>query len=118
MPSRQWSEILQERSEKVIQPKYHVFVCTSCRPNGVQKGLCATKGSPGLVQRFVEEIEDNGLETDVLLTNTGCFGICDKGPVVVVYPEGIWYGNVDDDSVGKIVESHFKNGVPVKEFMI
>lgn len=102
----------------MIQPKYHVFVCTSCRPNGVQKGLCATKGSPGLIQSFIEEIEDRGLESEVLVTNAGCFGICDKGPVVVVYPEGVWYGNVTEDDVSKIVESHFENGTPVKELII
>ena len=102
----------------MIQPKYHVFACTSCRINGQQKGFCHTKGSVGLVEKFIEEIEDRGLSDDVMITNTGCFGICDKGPIVVVYPEGIWYGGVTDDDVERIVEEHFEGGTPVKDLQI
>lgn len=102
----------------MVQPKYHVFVCTSCRINGVQKGFCHAKGSVSLVQRFMEEIDERDLSADVLVTNTGCFGICDKGPVVVVYPEATWYGNVTDDDVADIVEQHFENGEKVDRLVI
>ncbi len=102
----------------MIQPKYHLFVCTSCRPNGVQKGLCFTKGSPQIIQRFMEEIEDRGLSSDVMVTNTGCLSVCEKGPVAVVYPEGVWYGNITEDDVSRIVEEHFENGNPVEDLMI
>jgi (2Fe-2S) ferredoxin len=53
-----------------------------------------------------------------MVTNTGCFGICDKGPVVVVYPEGTWYGNVTEDDVAEIVEQHFENGEKVESLVI
>lgn len=102
----------------MVQPKYHVFICTSCRINGVQKGFCYSKGSVNLVQRFMEEIEDRGLSGDVVVNNTGCFGICDKGPIVVVYPEGVWYGNVTDEDVTRIFDEHFEEGTPVKDLMI
>ncbi len=102
----------------MVQPKYHVFVCTSCRINGVQKGFCHAKGSVNLVQRFMEEIDENDLSGDVLVTNTGCFGICDKGPVVVVYPEATWYGNVTEDDVADIVKQHFENGEKVDRLVI
>ena len=102
----------------MVQPKYHAFVCTSCRINGVQKGFCHTKGSVNLVQRFMEEIDENDLSSDVLVTNTGCFGICDKGPVVVVYPEATWYGNVTEDDVADIVKQHFENGEKVDRLVI
>ncbi|MDN5352021.1 MAG: hypothetical protein PWQ12_941 [Clostridiales bacterium] len=102
----------------MVQPKYHVFVCTSCRVNGVQKGFCHSKGSVDLVMRFMEEIDDAGLSGEVMVTNTGCFAICDKGPIVVVYPEGTWYGNVQDDDVARIVESHFENGEKVEDLII
>ena len=102
----------------MIQPKYHVFICTSCRINGQQKGFCHTKGAVGLVEKFIEEIEDRGLSDDVMITNTGCFGICEKGPIIVVYPEGIWYGNVSDGDVERIVDEHFEGGTPVKDLQI
>jgi len=71
-----------------------------------------------LVQRFMEEIDDRDLSGDVMITNTGCFGICDKGPVVVIYPEGTWYGNVTDDDVEEIVEKHLEGGEKVKRLLI
>ncbi len=102
----------------MVSPKYHIFVCTSCRINGVQKGFCFSKDSVDIVQKFMEEAGDRDLSGDVMITNTGCFGICDKGPVAVVYPEGIWYGNLTEDDVETIMEQHIENGIPVKELMI
>ncbi len=99
-------------------PKYHVFVCTSCRINGVQKGYCHSKNSVDIVQKFMELIDEFGLGSDVMVTNTGCFGICEKGPVVVVYPEATWYGNVTVDDVEEIVESHFEGGTVVERLKI
>jgi len=102
----------------MIQPKYHVFICTSCRINGQQKGYCFQKGSVDLVQAFMQEIEDRELSGEVVLNNTGCFGICDKGPIVVVYPEGVWYGNVKVEDVERIFDEHFEGNTPVKDLMI
>lgn len=100
------------------KPKYHVFVCSSSRINGQQKGYCYSKDSVSIVQRFMEEIESRELSGDVMITNTGCMGICTKGPVVVVYPEGIWYKEVTPDDVEEIVEEHFENGRPVSRLEI
>lgn len=102
----------------MMTPKYHVFVCTSCRINGTQKGFCYSRGSVDLVQRFMEEIDERDLSGDVMVTNTGCFGICDKGPIVVVYPEGTWYGNVTEDDVAEIAEQHLENGIKVRRLVI
>lgn len=92
------------------KPKYHVFVCTSSRINGQQKGYCCSKDSVGIVEAFMEELESRDLNNDVMVTNTGCFGICSSGPIVVVYPEGVWYKDVTAEDVSEIVESHFENG--------
>jgi (2Fe-2S) ferredoxin len=100
------------------KPKYHVFVCSSSRINGQQKGYCFSKDSVSIVQRFMEEIEGRELSGEVMVTNTGCMGICTKGPVVVVYPEGIWYKEVTPDDVEEIVEEHFENGRPVSRLVI
>lgn len=102
----------------MIQPKYHVFMCTSSRINGQQKGYCHQQESVNLVQAFMEEIEDRELSGEVVLSNTGCFGICEKGPIVVVYPEGVWYGNVTAADVEEIFDEHFEGGKPVERLMI
>jgi (2Fe-2S) ferredoxin len=71
-----------------------------------------------MVQKFMEEIEDRDLTSECMVTNTGCFGIWDKGPIAVVYPEGIWYGNLTEEAVEDICEKHLEGGIPVKEYMI
>jgi len=102
----------------MVSPKYHIFVCTSCRINGQQKGYCFQKDSVKIVQKFMEEIDDRELSNEVMITNTGCFGICEKGPIVVVYPEGVWYGNVTVKDVEKIMEQHIEGGEKVVELVI
>ncbi len=102
----------------MVELKHHIFVCTSCRINGQQKGFCFSKASVDIVQRFMEAIEENDLSGEVMITNTGCFGICDKGPIAVVYPEGIWYGNLTGEDVDMIIEQHILKGNPVEALRI
>jgi (2Fe-2S) ferredoxin len=102
----------------VNKPKHHIFVCTSSRPTGQQKGHCHTKDGVEIVANFMEEIEERELGGEVFVTNTGCFGICDKGPIVVVYPDNIWYGSVTPEDVEAIMEEHIEGGVPVARLII
>ena len=96
------------------KPKYHIFVCTSSRPNGQQKGFCHTKSAVDLLSGFMEEIEERGLGGEVFVSNTGCFALCEKGPIVVVYPDNVWYGAVTPDDVEEIMDEHIEGGSPVK----
>jgi len=96
------------------KPKFHIFVCTSSRPNGQQKGFCHTRSSVEIVTTFMEEIEERGLGGEVMVSNTGCFALCEKGPIVVVYPDNIWYGGVTLDDVEKIMDEHIEGGKPVE----
>jgi len=100
------------------KPEYHVFVCTSSRINGTQKGYCHSNASSEIVTNFLESIEENDISDKVMITNTGCLGICNDGPIVIVYPEGTWYGKVTPDDVDEIVESHLINGEIVKRLEI
>ena len=102
----------------MVTPKYHIFVCTSCRTNGTQKGFCHTKDSVSVVNKFMEEIEDRDLSGDCMITNTGCFGICSRGPIAVIYPEGVWYGNLTAEAVEEIVEKHIEGGEIVTKYQI
>ena len=100
------------------KPKCHIFICTSSRANGQQKGFCHTKEGVEVMSRFMEEIEERGIGGEVFLSNTGCFGICEKGPVVVVYPDNVWYGSVTADDVTEILDSHIEGGTPVSRLAL
>ena len=102
----------------MIKPEFHVFVCTSSRINGTQKGYCHSNASSEIVTNFLESIEENDISDKVMVTNTGCLGLCNDGPIVIIYPEGTWYGKVTPDDVDEIVESHLINGEIVKRLEI
>ena len=94
----------------MLKPKKHIFVCTSSRPNGQQKGFCHTKSGVDVLSNFREEIEERGLGGEVFISNTGCFGLCEQGPIVIVYPENVWYGSVTPEDVEEIMDEHIEGG--------
>ena len=100
------------------KPERHIFVCTSSRPNGQQKGFCHTKDAVAVLGKFIEELEERGLSGEVMVSNTGCFGLCEQGPVVVVYPDNVWYGSVTPDDVEAIMEEHIEGGGVVTRLQI
>ena len=100
------------------KPERHIFVCTSSRPNGQQKGFCHTKDGVAVLAKFIEELEERGLSGAVMVSNTGCFGLCEQGPVVVVYPDNVWYGSVTPDDVEAIMEKHIEGGEIVTRLQI
>ncbi len=87
------------------KPKHHIVVCASFRPSGEAKGKCHRKGSLDYLPYIENEILDRGLE-DVIVSSTCCLKMCDEGPVMIVYPENQWYGNVDsEDAVDDILDA-------------
>lgn len=102
----------------MLKPKFHIFVCISAKISGEPKGMCMTKGAVSIVNEFVMEIQERELEDEVMITTTGCIGICSKGPIVMVYPEGVWYGGVTPDDVKEIMESHIEKGEILERLQI
>ncbi len=102
----------------MMKPRMHIFVCSSSRPNGMQKGFCHSKEGVDILSAFLEERSSRELDSEVFITNTGCFGICEKGPIVVVYPDNVWYGSVTVDDVEEIMDSHVEGGRPVERLML
>lgn len=86
-------------------PKHHIFVCTSSRLTGQNQGFCFQKSSAAIISAFAEEISDRDLEGEVLVTNTGCLGVCAKGPIVMIYPQQTWYGRVAPEDVPEIMDA-------------
>jgi len=97
------------------KPKYHFLICNSFRLNGDPQGVCNKKDAVGLMQYLEEEILDRDL--DAMLSSTGCLKLCEKGPVMVVYPQGHWYGEVDEDKIDEILDALEDDGV-VEDYLI
>jgi len=87
----------------------HVLVCAGTG--------CTSMDSRLLRQNLYEEIIKRGLEKEVKVIETGCFGFCNLGPVMVVYPEGTFYCQVKPQDAAQIVEEHFIKGRPVERLL-
>ncbi len=71
---------------------------------------CTSSGSKAVMEAFESEISKFNLDEEIKLVPTGCFGLCARGPVVIVYPEGTFYSHVTKDDVAEIVEEHLLKG--------
>jgi (2Fe-2S) ferredoxin len=96
----------------------HLFVCTNERPAGSPRGCCASKGSMEIAAAFKKALFERGYKRVVRAQKAGCLDQCEKGVVVVVYPEAVWYGGVTLADVDEIVERHMIGGEPVERLVI
>ena len=87
----------------------HVLVCGGTG--------CTSSGSAKLIERFEEQIAANGLDKEVKVVRTGCFGLCEAGPVVIIYPEGTFYSRVKLEDVDEIVTEHLLKGRKVQHLV-
>lgn len=74
---------------------------------------CVSAGADDIKEIFEQKIAALGLK-DISVKLTGCHGFCQRGPIVVIEPEGVFYGEVKPEDVTEIVESHLKNKIPVE----
>ncbi len=95
--------------------RFHLFVCTQQKPEGVTS--CPASGSFAVLEGLDREIQVRGLNSDVQLTTCGCMGLCDEGPVMVVYPSGVWYRRVKPSDAREIVDAHLRDGKPVERLV-
>ena len=87
----------------------HVLVCAGTG--------CVASGSQKVKAEFEKQLAAFDLENEIKIVETGCHGFCEKGPVVIVYPEGIFYCHVQPEDTKEIVEEHLLKGRPVKRLM-
>ena len=78
---------------------------------------CTSSNSEQIIERLKEEIKAQGLEKEVNVIRTGCFGLCALGPIMVVYPEGAFYSRVTPEDVPEIVSEHLLKGRIVKRLL-
>ena len=92
--------------------RFHVFVCDQQKPEGVP--CCAARGSGQVLEALRREVGARGLEDEIQVTACGSLGLCEHGPNLIVYPEGIWYSGVTPADVPEIVRSHCQEDSPVE----
>jgi len=97
--------------------QHHVFACHTQRPPGHPRGSCSAVGAQPLWDRMSKAIEKEGL-AGIGFTASGCLGFCKAGPLMVVYPEGVWYRPATVEDIDEIVESHFKQGKRVDRLVM
>ena len=87
----------------------HVLVCGGTG--------CTSSDSPKIIEALEKEIAAKGLQNEVQVVRTGCFGLCALGPIMIVYPEGCFYSEVKVEDVPEIVEEHLLKGRIVKRLL-
>ena len=93
------------------QYQRHVFVCTS-------GSTCPTQGdTEGFVKYLRGEMARAGLHVEIRINKSGCFSQCGNGPMLVVYPENVWYASVRAEDLPEIVQAHLLGGAPVERLV-
>ena len=105
-------KVVKEQGEKLAEKtgyRKQVLVCggTGCTSSGSKKVLAALENS----------LKENGIEDEILVVRTGCFGLCSLGPIMIVYPEGAFYSQATPEGVERIVKEHLVEGKVVTDLL-
>lgn len=98
--------------------RYHVFFCTNLRTDG--SDCCQRFDAQGMRAYAKQRSKQLGIagRDGVRINTAGCLDRCQEGPVLVVYPEGVWYTYIDPSDVDEIIEEHLVNGRIVERLRI
>ncbi|HLC42516.1 MAG TPA: NAD(P)H-dependent oxidoreductase subunit E [Methylomirabilota bacterium] len=95
----------------VGQYQIHVFVCTSGE-------TCPTQGDTEKYVKILRAgVGEANRKTEIRINKSGCFSQCGNGPMIVVYPENVWYHRVQESDLPEILESHILGGKPVERLL-
>jgi len=97
--------------------KYHVFFCLNVREDGA--ACCTDKGAEAAFDHMKSCVKSLGMngKNKVRVNRAGCFDRCAEGPLLVIYPDAIWYNYVDNEDIDEIIESHLKQGKVVERLL-
>ena len=95
----------------------HVFVCCNQR-TGSDRLSCGDTQGLELVAEFKKQVKRLNSDLKVRTNRSGCLGICDYGPTVVIYPEGTFYVGVQKEDVEEVIQSHIQKKRPVERLLL
>jgi (2Fe-2S) ferredoxin len=98
--------------------KHHVFFCTNERDDGAK--CCGALGGQAMrdyIKKKIKALDMNG-EGKCRINSAGCMDRCSEGPLLVVYPEAIWYTYVDEQDIDEIISEHLQNGRVVDRLLL
>lgn len=98
--------------------KHHIFVCGNVRAPGHPRACCDPEGKGELRDAFKAELRRVGLGNTARANHAGCLDQCEHGPTVVIYPMGVWYGNVKVEDVPRIVSTTILGGEILNDLQI
>jgi (2Fe-2S) ferredoxin len=98
----------------------HVFFCCNQRDPSDPRGCCNAKGASRVRDYAKHKVKELGLagKGRIRINQAGCLDRCEEGPVIVVYPEAVWYTYVDEEDVDEIIEEHLLHGRVVERLKI
>ncbi|ASF49062.1 (2Fe-2S) ferredoxin domain-containing protein [Methylophaga nitratireducenticrescens] len=94
--------------------KYHMFICTHQRDDGTD--CCEEHGAQSLRDYAKQQVKELNLKK-VRVNNSGCLNRCKLGPIMVIYPEGVWYQYHDKADIDEIIDTHLMNGKIVERLL-
>lgn len=107
----------QSLDEPDLYYQVHIFACTNTRPEKHPRGSCAARGGQKLRDYMKVRAKELGIEA-VRVNSAGCLDRCELGPVVVIYPEGVWYSVQSFEDIDEILDTHVIKGGRVERLML
>ena len=101
----------------MTKPEKQILVCGSFRASGEPQGVCEKKGAIGLIPYMQEELSDRGMD-GVSIAMTSCLNMCDRGPVLAVFPDNIWYGGIDNEDAVDAVLDAIEEGTVAEDYVL
>ena len=95
----------------------HVFCCVNERPEGHRRGCCAAKNARSLCDYMCRLAMALGLKR-VRINHAGCMNVCEHGPTMVIYPEGVWYTYATEEDISEILRRHVIGGKRVERLLL
>lgn len=105
-------------TDSALYYRAHVFCCTNERVEGHPRGCCKHRGAEELRDYMKKRATALGLKGDTRINTAGCLDRCEHGPVMVIYPEGVWYTYTSREDVDEILQTHLIEGRRVDRLML